>query len=162
MDEKELKNARFYALKVIDFRPRSVEELRGKLEAKGYPKEINEQVIEEFGKKGLLNDAKFSKLWVESRMASSPKAGSVLKRELKEKGVSEEVISRVIEESRRGQNEYDTVKLLANKRMVHLKDLNTTTIKRRLFGFLKRRGFSTELVMKVINEVISANGDEIT
>ncbi len=155
MDDAELKKCRFYALKVIDFRPRSMEEVRTKLEAKGYPADIIEKVTEEFVKKGLIDDYKFAKLWVGSRMASRPKASRVLKKELEEKGIDGQVISKIIDEARANQDDYVVVKQLAEERAVHLKDVDRTAAKRRLFGFLKRRGFETELIMKVIHEVIN-------
>ena len=58
----------------------------------------------------------------------------------------------LLEETKKDYNEYEVVKKLADGRMVHLGGLDKITAKRRLFGFLKRRGFSTEIIMKVISE----------
>lgn len=154
VDEVELKKARFYALKLINFRPRTIEELTDRLKEKGFSALTLTQVVEEFTKKGLLDDAKFSKLWVDSRMASKPKGAMLLKKELQSKGVDEQVIDEVISKATKGSNEYDIVKQLADARMRYLSGLDKITAKRRLFGFLKRRGFSTETVMKVLKEVI--------
>ena len=60
--------------------------------------------------KDLVNDAKFSKLWVESRMSSRPKGHSVLKRELRAKGVKEQIIEQALKESDKEYNEYEVVK----------------------------------------------------
>lgn len=151
-DEAELKKARFYALKVSNLRPRSVEELKEKLRDKGFTQEVIDGVISEFAKKGVLNDSKFSKLWVESRMASNPKGASVLKQELKSKGVEDKTIESVLQAANKEYDEYKTVKELAEKRMFALRDLDKKTAKRRLFGYLKRRGFSFETIMKVMGE----------
>lgn len=152
-DEAELKKARFYALKVFNLRPRSTEELREKLLGRGFAQDVISAVVDEFSKKGLLNDSKFSKLWVESRMASNPKGAFLLKRELKEKGVKDEIIDRVIKESAGGHSEYEVVKTLAESRMAALKDLDATAVKRRLFGYLRRRGFTVETIMRVMDEI---------
>lgn len=153
IDEAELKKARFYALKVSNLRPRSVEELKEKLRAKGFAQEVIDGVVSEFAKKGILNDSKFSKLWVESRMASNPKGAFLLKRELKEKGVKDEVIDQTIKESAGEHSEYEVVKTLAESRMTALKDLDAAAIKRRLFGYLRRRGFAVETIISVMNEI---------
>lgn len=151
-NEAELKKAKFYALKVLNFRPRSVEELTEKLKTKGYADPVIGAVVEEFAKKGLLDDSKFSRLWVESRLAARPTGASILKKELKARGVDEKTAEKVLEASLKGRDEYETVKQLADDRMVHLKGLDKTTAKRRLFGFLKRRGFSTDIIFRVLEE----------
>ncbi len=153
IDEAELKKARFYALKVFNLRPRSTEELREKLLGRGFAQEVIDGVVTEFVKKGFLNDSKFSKLWVESRMTSNPKGAFLLKRELKEKGVKDEIIDQAIKESAGGHNEYEVVKTLAESRMAALKGLNAAAVKRRLFGYLRRRGFAVETIMRVIREL---------
>ena len=151
-NEDELKKAKFYALKAINFRPRSVEELTERLKNRGFMDETIKQVISEFKGKGLLDDMKFSKLWVDDRMASKPKGPALLKRELKSKGVKRELIEKIIEDTKKDYDEYEVVKRLADARMEHLKGLNETTAKRRLFGFLKRRGFAFDIIMKVMEQ----------
>jgi SOS response regulatory protein OraA/RecX len=37
--------------------------------------------------------------------------------------------------------------------MASLRGLDKATAKRRLFGYLKRRGFGFETIMKVVNEI---------
>ena len=152
MDEAELKKAKFYGLRVINFRPRSSEELITKLKDKGYAEDIITEVILEFEKKGLLNDTKFSRLWIESRMARRPKGASVLRQELKAKGVKEEVIDKALDSLKNNYSEYEVVKNLADSRMPALEGLDKTTAKRRLVGYLQRRGFDFDTIMKVVEE----------
>lgn len=154
MDEAELKRARFCALKIINFRPRSVEELTQKLKEKGFSGEVITQILPEFSKKGLVDDAKFSRLWVSSRMAAKPKGKALLRRELKQKGVADEVISGILKESGEEYDEYEVVRKLADERMRCLAGLDKTTAKRRLFGYLRRRGFSVDMIMRVIKEEV--------
>ena len=152
MDDSELKKARFYALKSTNLKPCSIEELKEKLSKKGFADAVITEVLSEFTKKGLLDDSKFSRLWVENRMYSNPKGEPVLRQELKAKGVEEQVIDNTIQAIKKTYNEYDMVKNLADARMVSLKGLDKTTAKRRLFGYLKRRGFDFEIIMKVVKE----------
>jgi len=154
IDEPILKKARFYALKVINVRPRSSQELADKLKQKEYSEEIVENVISEFAKKGLLNDKKFSRLWAESRMESNPKGDMLLRQELKSKGVKDKDIDSALKQVRGDRSEYDIVKELAEKRTEALRDLDKATTKRRLFGYLKRRGFSFDVIMRVVEEIV--------
>jgi regulatory protein len=153
MDEAELKKAKVYALKATNLRPRSVEELKDKLKQKGFSDAIIAQVVGDFTKTGLINDAKFSKLWVSSRMASNPKGEVVLRRELKDKGVAEDAIEAAINEARKDKSEEEIVSQLAQARISQLTGLDKKTARRRLFGYLKRRGFSFNAIMKVVNEI---------
>jgi len=153
--EDELKKAKFYALKAINFRPRSIEELTEKLKNRGFLNETIKHIISEFKDKGLLDDTKFSKLWVNSRMATKPKGAALLKRELKSKGVKRELAEKILEDTKKDYNEYEIVKRLADARMEQLKGLNQMTAKRRLFGFLKRRGFTFDTIMKVLEQEFS-------
>jgi len=155
IDDTELKKARFYALKVTNLRPRSVEEISNKLKEKGFPEDIIAQVISEFAKQGLLNDTKFSKLWVDSRMAFNPKGEKILRRELKKKGISDNDIEDALLESKKEYNEYEVVKKLADARMPSLKGLDKTTAKRRLLGYLQRRGFNFDTIMEVMRELFN-------
>jgi regulatory protein len=82
VDDAELKKARFYALKSTNLKPRSIEELKEKLSKKGFTGAVITEVLVEFTKKGMLDDSKFSRLWVESRMYSNPKGEPVLRQEL--------------------------------------------------------------------------------
>jgi regulatory protein len=152
-NEAELKKARVYALKVSNFRPRSAGELKEKLRDKGFSQETADAVISEFAKKGILNDFKFAKLWVESRLHSNPKGAFLLRRELSQKGVEDEVIDQAVRDAAGERSEYETVKTLAESRMAALRGLDAATVKRRLFGYLKRRGFETETIIRVIKEI---------
>ncbi|MCX5716676.1 MAG: regulatory protein RecX [Candidatus Omnitrophica bacterium] len=155
-DENELRKAKFYILRLFNLRPRSEDELRKRLTERGFTKETIDNVIADFSKKGLVNDAKFSKLWVDSRMSSRPKGAAVLKHELRAKGIDEQTIEATLQEVKAGYNEYEVVKGLADERMQQLAGLDKASQKRRLFGFLKRRGFDFDVVMKVVNESVKA------
>ncbi|MDD5449727.1 MAG: regulatory protein RecX [Candidatus Omnitrophica bacterium] len=151
MNEEEFKKAFAYALRFVNYRPRTIREFRDKLKEKGFQDGIILKLQSEFIKKGLLDDAKFSKLWVENRMSSNPKAIPVLRHELKEKGVEDNIIDealKVLEDI----SEYDFVKGLAEARRPSLAGLGKETLRRRLYAYLKRRGFSDDIILKVITE----------
>ena len=60
------------ALRLLAARPRSVEELRGRLRLKKHPDARIEPVIELLKKQGLLDDEKFAKLLAVSKTLSRP------------------------------------------------------------------------------------------
>ncbi|MFH1848545.1 MAG: regulatory protein RecX [Candidatus Omnitrophota bacterium] len=155
MDEDKLKKAKFQALKLINIRPRSTSEMNEKLAQKEYPKEIIDAVMSDLKKQGLLNDLKFSRLWINSRMSSNPRGLPLLKKELKEKGVKKEAIDKIMADVKDETDEFEVVRNLAFRRLAHMGGLDKATAKRRLFNFLKRRGFSFDAIMRALDEAIS-------
>lgn len=152
MEEKALK-IKSDALRLLAFRPRSTEELRKKLEAKGHGADEISQVIEEFVKKGLLNDEKFGKLFIQSRLNERPSSKRVIALELKKKGLAPQAQA-VAMETLSDYDEKAAAKEIAERRVDTMRDLPREKKKQRLYGFLKRRGFSDDVVFSVMNELV--------
>ena len=141
------------ALRLLSVRPRSVEELRGRLKLKKHSAEDIDAVLELLKKQGFLDDEKFAKLFAGSKTGSNSVGRRQLQRDLKKKGVS----SRVIEETLSNLPDYDekeAVRKLATARFRQVADLPPEKQKARLFGFLQRRGFSSDAIFSVLSELI--------
>ena len=153
-ESEQFKKAKEYAFLLLKFRPRSINEFKEKLKRHGYSEEITDELIKDFKKRGLLDDSKFAKLWIEDRMHIKPMGKLKLKLELEGKGINEEDINGAFDKLSADTNEYETAKGLAQKRLGQLGNLDRITIKRRIFEFLKRRGFSYDVVVRVTREVL--------
>ena len=57
--------------------------MRSRLKLKGYDAATIDAIIGELTRVGQLDDVRFARLWVESRMSSNPMGDIVLRRELK-------------------------------------------------------------------------------
>ena len=145
--------ARAQALLLLKFRPRSESELRDRLLRKRFDPALVDSLLEEFKKRDLVNDVKFAKYFAASGMAAKPVGPRVLVSRLKSKGISSEVAVSAVQEAAGGVDEFETARELALSRVSHLKGLTKEAAQRRLFGFLGRRGFSSEVVYKVVREV---------
>ena len=148
-----LPTARAYALGLLKFRPRSESEFQQRLTQKGFGQATVEALVDEFKRKGFLNDEKFAKFIATSRMLSKPVARRALLAELKAKGVASHLATQAVEKATSGTEELEVVRQLALTRAAHLKGLEPSVAQRRLFGFLSRRGFSSDVVVKVVREV---------
>ncbi len=151
------------ALRLLAARPRSVEELRGRLKLKKHPAEEIENVLETLKKQGLLDDEKFAKLMTVSKTLSRPVGRRQLEMDMKRKGIS----TRIIESTMSGLTDYDekeAVRKLVESRAARMKGLPPEKRKARLFGFLKRRGFSSDAIYSVLKGLVSddtfSKGDE--
>lgn len=148
MTEEE--RARAYLLKLLKHRPRSRHEAFVRLQQKGFSEEIVESVLEQAARAGVLDDAKFAQLWVEDRLARRPRSRRMLERELRAKGVAPEHIQRAL--ARAGLDEEALVRELIAERSPRLRSLDEQTRRRRLVGFLRRRGFSERIIRRALGD----------
>ncbi len=157
--------AKFYnkALKFLSYRPRSEKEIRDNLKGKRYKKhgtsgtEINDSVIEQIINKlkeqKFLNDEEFAKWWIESRLNYKPRALRLIKIELKQKGISDDIIESLIHDSESLiHNDLEMAKRLAEKKIKRYKDLPKQEIYQKLGRFLSSKGFSWDTIKKAIEE----------
>ena len=157
METKELtesEKAKSAVLKFLSVRPRSRAEIVKKLQTKRYPAAVIEETVVLLTKQGLVDDEKFAKLFANSQVYSRPTGSRKLAFDLKQKGLSAELIEKTIS----GIPDYDEKKMareLVIKRLRSMKGVSEEAKKRRLFSFLQRRGFSTNVIfeaLKIQNE----------
>lgn len=151
-NSERLKKAREYAFLLLKFRPRSISEFREKLARRNFSQEIIDELVSDFVKRGLLDDAKFTKLWIEDRQHLKPAGKLKLKAELAAKGIAQADIDEAIRVLTPEAGEYGSALNLAKKRVGRLGNLDKQTIKRRLYGYLERRGFSYDVIGRAVRE----------
>jgi len=139
------KSLRQRALEYLGKREYSYQELAQKL--KTYAEESDDipAILNDFKKRGWLSDARFTEQIVHAR---SHKFGSAkIANELREKGVSQELIESAIEQVK--GNELD------NAKEVWLKKYKNAPTSRdewtRQARFLQSRGFGFDVIKKVLN-----------
>ena len=137
------------ALRYLSYRPQSETELRLKLRRRRFDRDATEQTIIRLKEQGLLDDTAFARFWKESREALAPRSGRLIKLELKQKGVESEITEQVIEEIDDESSAYRA----ASKRARALVGLDYQSFKRRLGGFLQRRGFDYGVIKRVVNQL---------
>ena len=151
--DKKKARARNNAYSLLRMRPRSEYEIRNRLKLKGYDESIVEEIVALLKKTGDIDDLKFAKLWVESRMHLNPAGDIVLRQELKEKGVADSIIKATLEEKAKSYDEYEVAFSMARERFERLKKLDRRKAMKRLYDFLSRRGFKYDTVSRIIDEL---------
>lgn len=146
-------SARAAALRLLKVRPRSERELADRLSRRGCAAQIVRSVVEDLKEKGLLDDAKFARYYAIQRMDFKPMGRRALERELRGRGVAPELAARAVEEAAGGQGDFERACELARRRFERMRNLPRPVIERRLFGFLSRRGFSSESIYRVLREL---------
>jgi regulatory protein len=143
--------ARNYAFLLLKYRQRSEKEISDRLKKKKFPEELIKETIVFLQEKKFIDDSAFSQAWIRERLAHSigPRR---LKQELKSKGISEEIVENNFKEIAKSYSETETIRQLVESRLSRLRNVDPRTAKRRVYGYLLRRGFSPEAVIDTINQ----------
>jgi len=150
--EELLQKAKEYAFLLLKFRLRSEKEIYSRLKQKKFAEEIIKETILFLKDKGFIDDSLFAKTWIESRL-KRPLGLRRIKQELNLKGIAKEIIDTQLNQIKIDYFESDIVTKIAEARLSKLKDAEPKNIKRRLYAYLLRRGFSPEVVMDVIAQL---------
>lgn len=138
------------ALKFLSFRPRSQKEVFTYLLRKRGDEEEIKWVREKLRAAGYLDDEEFAKWWIEQRQTFRPKGLKAIKLELRQKGVSGEIIDQLF--VRQG-SEYVSAQKVAQKRLAFYKNLPRKEFYQKMGQYLARRGFEWETIKKVIDTI---------
>ena len=153
---EERTRAKEKALIFLNYRSRSVEELRHKLLEKGFSERTVQMVIDDFIRVGLLNDRQFALDFALSRMVQKPMGKRLLRQELLSKGIDEKIILNTIDESYGGRSEVDVARELIQKRMQKYRQdsENRLKVRKKLSDFLLRRGFGWDVIGEVMGDLL--------
>lgn len=157
-DPEEL--ARTIALRLLTARARTRGELAEALRRRNVPPEAAEVVLTRLTEVGLIDDAEFARSWVTSRQQRRHLSRTVLRRELRSKGIAaEEITSAVAELSK--DDELSAATSLAEKKVRSMRGLDVTVQRRRLVAALARRGFCADVVASVLRDLDLVSHDEV-
>lgn len=151
-NKDSLQKAKDYAFLLLKFRLRSEKEIYGRLRKKKFEEKVIKETLAFLKDKRFIDDNYFAKVWIESRI-KKPLGLRRLKQELKIKGIDKEIIDSQIEQIKKDYSEEDIVTEIAKRRLQKLKGIEPRKAKRRILGYLLRRGFSPDIVMDVISQL---------
>ena len=127
-------------------------EMEQRLEREGFSTKAIETSIEELIHSGHIRDRKYAENWIVRRQKSNPRGKTLLKNELINKGVDRETAEQVVAKVET-EDETKVALQIAQKRVKQYKRLPIHVAKRRLHGFLARRGFGSEIVRHVLEQI---------
>jgi regulatory protein len=150
--DAEIKKAENYVLNLISFRPRSCYEVELKMRKKRFSEDVIKKTINKALKLGYLNDEKFAKIWVNNKVEGKIK----IQKELRQKGIADEIIEEILKDI---DDEIEIKKAfdLGKKRMERLKNEKPFNRVKRCALFLERKGFSYEVIKKVLAQLTSSD-----
>lgn len=155
MDKSEFEKGKQIAYRFLSYRPRSKKEVERKLKEKKISGENIVSIINLLEKNNYLNDREFTLNWIRYRMENRPLGRRSLEYELREKGIDSEIIKESLDEVYSVEfDEYEVAVKLAEKKISSFKKgIEDNVIKRRLFSYLQRKGFSYDLIERVLANI---------
>lgn len=145
--------AKCCALELLSSRGYSKCQMIDQLEQKGFGARAIDATLEDLEQLGYIKDEEFAKKWVVRRQRSKPKGKRVLAHELADQRIDKTTVDRVIA-GIDDVEEANTALQLAQKQAKRYASLPLQVAKRRLHGFLLRRGFEYETIQSAIERVL--------
>ncbi|MCZ6679139.1 MAG: regulatory protein RecX [Candidatus Poribacteria bacterium] len=145
--------AKNYAFDLLLSQSYSKQQMSDQLERKGFGYRAIDTALEGLEQLGYIKDEKYAKNWVNRRQRSKPRSKKMLQHELTSKGIDKTTVDRVLEEIG-SEQETELALQLAQKQVSRYRSLPTHVAKRRLHGFLQRRGFDYETIQRTIEQVL--------
>lgn len=145
--------ARLILLRRLAAAPRSRRQLEQDLSDRGVPPEVGAEVLDRFAELGYVDDEAFARGWVHGRHRSRGLARAAIRRELRQRGIAdelaEEALSEISDEQERSRG-----RMFAERRLARMHGVEEPAAARRLVGALMRRGFSWSVASSVAQEVL--------
>ena len=145
--------ARAVVLRRLTLAARSRAELAEGLVERGIELEVVERVLDRFEEVGLIDDAAFAASWVASRHRTRGAARSVLRQELRDKGVDDELAESALA-TITPEDELLRARALIDRKLISLRSADREQSARRLVAYLRRRGYGGSIAFIVVSEAL--------
>ncbi|MBU4350244.1 recombination regulator RecX [bacterium] len=142
-----------YLLRLLSRRIYSRYEISGKLKNKGYPEKNIAELIIWLEDNNYINDELFAEMWAQFRLQNKPIGRYKLNQELRTKGIKQDIIQKVIDKTYKEMDELSLAHNLIKEKIVASEIKNIRIDPKKIYNFLLRRGFSTEISRNICNEL---------
>ena len=143
---QERQKIRDRAFRILRYRRRTVQELKTKLLSLGFEDNLVSDILEEFVQDKTLDDTSFAEAFIADYTKLNPKGNIFIRRELKRRGISGEVIENLIEK----REEKLLIEQFIQKKLARF-NLKDPRDKRKIIRRLLTRGFTPRVVYDVLN-----------
>ncbi len=150
--------ARQIVLRQLALAPKTRKQLEDKLRQRDCPDDVARVVLDRMAAVGLVDDEAFAGMLVRSQQVGRGLAKRALARELRTKGVDDQ-IARATLDAIDPEDERERARQLVAKRLRTMHGLDPVVQTRRLAGMLARKGYPPDVSMTVIREAV-ANAPE--
>ncbi len=140
------------AYKLVSQRERTVKQVRDKLMAKDCTPVAIDAALEELGRYGFIDDARYARLFAEDKRRLQGWGGRRIRMQLSRDGIDREILDALFADDEAALNAPSeleaALELLRRKRP----DLSDPKVKSRMAGMLARRGIASSTVFQALRE----------
>lgn len=156
-DAEDRGSVRSYCIKMLGRRAHSRKELKRKALKKDFVPEVVEDVLYELEKKGYIDDREFAEKFAADKVRLNKWGPRKIKAALLEKGVDGHTASASIA---RAFDDIETSNLILNlvlkNKKRFLREADKFKRKKKIFDYLSRKGFSYDVILKQIDNILNA------
>lgn len=157
MTQNDRKSARQWALRALGRRMHTTHEIRAALSRRDFGDDVIGSVLGELGRQGYIDDLHFARIWVTSRSTHQLHGRLRLLRDLRQKGIPDEIAESVIRDALPDDEEVAIAIKAAEKKLRAMRSVGrsigraagrATGAKGRdaLYRHLRYRGFTTRVI----------------
>lgn len=150
---EEQKKANNYALTLLSKSFKTEKQIKDKMKLKGFEEEYINKAIDMMKDYGYINDTRYATSYVSDTVAFTKMGKNKIKNKLYEKGVDKDTINDVLNDLVDDDQQFEAALALASKKFKSLKEPDKRKKNQKLTSFLQYRGFSFDIIKKVLNEL---------
>jgi regulatory protein len=154
--DEERRRAVANAVRMLESRSRSRQEIESRLQERAYSSEVIEAVIAQLTRAGLVDDTAFAKEWVGTRSKAREPVGRIrLKHELKLKGIAQDLADNAIGDVDEAEELAQAIRAAQRHARPYAGYAGWMAERQRLAGYLQRRGYNWDITHAVLKTVVA-------
>jgi len=142
--------ARYYALKLLGYRGRSVKELEERLRKKGFPTSVVTSTVRNLKQVGLLDDKALAESLRREAIKTKLLSQYGARHLMLKRGIPKEIVDSLFTFDER--EDIETAGKLIHRKLRAMEHTSPEKRKRRLYHFLLRRGYCFDTIKRVLKE----------
>ncbi|MFO8081530.1 MAG: regulatory protein RecX [Armatimonadota bacterium] len=151
----EYREAKAAAIRLLAHRARTRGYLEQRLRGKGLAAEAIEEALGDLESAGYVNDEQYARDRIDALLRKSKQGPFALIHKLVQDHLDGDIAERIVHETLRDEDLSQWAREVAAERSERLRDVDAETARRRLYGYLKRRGFSDSHCMSAVDEALA-------
>jgi regulatory protein len=153
--EDQAMRAKQRALDYLAYKPRTEQEVRRKLEQEDVPPAVVEDVVARIKELGYLDDETYAHDYARNRFSNKQYGPERIRRELRERGIDRHLADAAVDDVFADADPVEVARAHAEKRWSRIDpDADPRRQKQKLYRYLKRRGFTSDTVYRILDEFV--------
>lgn len=155
-EESSVQKACNYALRLLAGRDYTAVRIRKKMIDRGFTVADADAAVSRLEDDGWINDLRFAERFAEQSVSTGRFYGVRLRQEMRRRDISPEIIDRTLQKISENHDQSAAIRDILNKRYSNFSfKTSDEKEKRRILGYLQRRGYGFSSVMNVLREHVS-------